>query len=1223
MSQQDKVKTPPEFDSQNAELIGGNLIEASAGTGKTYTITELVLRLILNKNLELKEILVVTFTEAAASELKDRIRKKLREEENACFLREKSTEQDEDLKRIRCAINDFDQAAICTIHSFCLRVLQDHAFASGIQFDTELVTSEELYRLEIIQDFWRQYVYAASPLFYTYAGRVLNISTLQDLAKKTAGKPLLRVIPQQPEAPDFSGLEEAYQNLFKKLREQWAVSAPEVLKILQTDPALNRQQYRLKSISAWAQGMMDFLAGEPGGFTAFDRFDRFCQSTINTSINQGQSPPSHTFFALCDGLQAAWMDLVEAYDRKICCLKHQFLQLLKKTLREAKLRKSVLFFDDLLTKLEEALRKPISGDALAENIKNKFKAVLIDEFQDTDDIQYFIFDKIFGGPSSVLFQIGDPKQAIYGFRGADIFTYMAAKNATEEKNRFTLPENFRSEPGLIEAVNTVFEHCNNPFIFKDIPFYPVRAGGNKKRELLTSEGEQKPLQLWYVRGEKKPLSKAKARKLIADAVAAEIACLITQGRKEKACFHDVKGGTRQLRESDIAVLVRTNKEGELVQQSLSALRIHSVLSNMGNLFDSLEARDVQAVLAAIVNPGSESLLRAALATDMLGIDGYELNELNRNDEDLDAWFQTFGNYHDELKKSGFFPMFRKFLSQEAVLPRLITLPDGERRCTNVLHLSEVIHTASTEGSLKTLGMIVKWLAVQRNENALRSDEHQLRLESDENAVKIVTIHKSKGLEYPVVFCPFTWVGSELRSTPGGADFTFHDPAQGHKQTLDLGSERLAINRGLAEKELLAENLRLLYVAMTRAQNRCYLVWGRINHAGTSAPAYLLHHSEQGECDAGIGALKKRIAKKDDDALLVDLQMLQDKLSDEINLCNLPGGAAAPLSLEKEKITLTARPFKSKIDTSWGMHSHTSLVRELQRGEAHETGLVNGDEIIKSKSGPQNDSEKPAGAQQPQDSAMLPGGAAFGTFLHEIFEELDFSSPGSEANRALCENHLLNHRFQVPWPNPSWEDTAWVAQRCEDILRIIRNVLSAPLKAHPEGSFKLSDIDNAHRISEMEFFFSLKSTSADALKKMVDQLIFGQTAEVQTGEVSGFMTGKIDLIFESANRFYLLDWKSNNLGDDIDSYSQDSMKKTIRSSYYHLQYAIYTIALHRYLQLRLPGYSYEKHFGGVYYIFLRGVDPDSDCQRGIYFDRLSYDAVQKLCSVLLPQETSCK
>ncbi|MBW1796879.1 MAG: exodeoxyribonuclease V subunit beta [Deltaproteobacteria bacterium] len=1196
------------FDLLNSPLKGTNLIEASAGTGKTYAITGLFLRLILEKNLSVNEILVVTFTEAATHELKDRIRNKLRRAMEAFSgassddallndLVKKNLDNKTVLASLREALRDFDKAAIFTIHGFSRRVLHENAFESGCLFDTELVTEQENLKREIVDDFWRRHFYQASPLFVNYAlHKKFSPNGLLSLLRGRLARPYLKIIPQV-EIPDTSEREKEFRAFFDDVCNAWKSARANVENMLATDEGLSRVKYGKAKVPLWIEAMDRYLASWVNNPVLFNGFGKFTSGELKVSVKKSCIPPAHPFFELCERLKQSHEELERVFEERLLGLKAVLFYYAEDELAKRKEEKNVQSFDDLLLKLYRALKEK-GGEYLARAMRKKFRAALIDEFQDTDPVQYAIFNQVFGARDSALFLIGDPKQAIYGFRGADIFAYMKAKKDVAFQH--TLSENWRSDPGLIAAINAVFGGKKLPFVYDEIPFNPAVPAPKKDPEVLELNGKtESPFQLWFLEAKKvtnsgKPISKSLASQLIPGAVAAEISRLLALGRKGLALL-----GKKPLTEGDIAVLVRTNAQARLVQEALAALNIPGVLFSTGNLFDSHEALEMERVLLAVSHPKNERHIRAALTTDMMGLKGEDLDILMDDETGWEEWIAKFRMYHDLWNERGFIRMFRYLLLQEEVLPRLMSLKNGERRNTNLLHLTEVLQQTSVE---KKLGMTesLKWLSEQRDESTPRLEEHQLRLESDENAVKLVTVHKSKGLEYPVVFCPFSWDGSKIKKS--NKPFLFHNEAQERTPTLDLGSEERDENRAFAEKELLAENLRLLYVALTRAKNRCYLVWGRFSQGETSAPAYLLHQPESFETGNVVQAIAERYNGLTDEAVKEELRAAVSKAEGTITLSAMPAGQTGETytPLPGRKTALSCREFSGGIDRLWRISSFSSLTS----GRPHMDETADRDAITFSNGRDQDEVEEPVIGEMPLNIFSFPKGTKPGSFLHDILEHLDFTAKETTAMKKLVADKLNEYGFEHRW--------------LDTICNMVTNVLSTPLDSAQKGPV-LSSIRNEDRLNELEFYFPLKTVNPAKLKQIFQanpgswlMKDFPETiGMLQFTPTKGFMRGFMDLVFLWRGRYYLVDWKSNFLGDSPKDYNQEAMASAMKKECYILQYTIYTLALDQYLRLRMPGYSYEKHFGGVYYIFLRGVNPGMGPEFGIYRDLPSRELIEGL------------
>jgi exodeoxyribonuclease V beta subunit len=1198
-----------EFDILRSPLEGTNLIEASAGTGKTYTIAALFLRLILEKHLGVDEILVVTFTEAATGEVKDQIRKKLREGieiltqgsgEDAFLVELMSIQEDARmaLDALWGALRAFDRAAIFTIHGFCRKILHEDAFETGSLFDTELVADEEFLKRQVVEDFWRRHLYTASLFFVHYAlDSGFSPENLLSLVSSISARPYLRIIPEV-EVPNTRAEEEAFQQAFSRVRKTWPSARSQVEDILSDDEGLNRNKYNKVRIPLWIRAMDECMGRGIPHPALFEGFRKFTTSELHRSVKKNGNPVTHPFFDLCEDLQRAQEALIGVFEQRLLGLKISLFREVSFGLSKRKEEKNVQSFDDLLIKVHEALRRKGGPENLAEAVRSKFRAAMIDEFQDTDPIQWGIFRAIFGTEESILMLIGDPKQAIYGFRGADIFAYMEASRSAEK--RYTLSRNWRSEPRLIRAVNAVFSGPELPFVYENISFLPALPAEAGARESLLIDGcWDPPFKLWFLSADRvtdsgKPVTKAQARDIIPRAVAGEISRLLNLAANGKASLEG-----RPLRESDLAVLVRRNTEARLVQESLSALRIPSVLYSTGNLFDTHEAMELERLLMAISEPGDGSLLKAALSTDMMGLRGEDLEMLLEDEDRWEAWLIRFRTYHDLWNERGFIRMFRDMLRREGVQVRLLAFPDGERRNTNIIHLSEALHRISVERGLG-MGGLLKWLAAQRDPASQRLQEHELRLESDEKAVKVVTVHKSKGLEYPVVFCPFTWDGSRLRRSKDPV--LFHDRTCGMRLTLDLGSEFTEENLALAEEERLAENLRLLYVALTRARNRCYLVWGRFNEAETSAPAYLLHQPQLLGGPSVTDAAPERFEQLGDRDTCRDLKRLSEKCEGVIDLIEMPLEPPPAYSPEAgREIILQCRQFSGKLGAGWRIFSFSSLTSRGIHGEI----LADRDALDQPvPKDPEAAQVGPAPEPVPLNMSALPRGAKTGSLLHEIFEQVDFTWEDAGLKEDLVVDKLSSYGFERAWKEP--------------ICQMIQKVLHVPLKKDTPG-FCLSRIPQGQRLNELEFYFPLKSVSPERLGGLFSSYgssltygdISGRIGGLEFSPARGFMKGFIDLIFSFHGRFYLVDWKSNFLGSAVEDYGQDALKQVMEEKFYILQYHIYTLALNQYLRLRVQDYDYEKHFGCVYYIFLRGVDPEKGSDFGIYRDRPAAELVHEL------------
>jgi exodeoxyribonuclease V beta subunit len=1159
------------------------IIEASAGTGKTYTITRLHLRLVVEAGLTVDRILVVTYTVAATDELRARIRALLVEALAAldggprdAFLDGLLGTVDEVVarQRITAALHGFDEASVFTIHGFCQRVLADGAFESGTPFDTEVITDERELVREICDDFWRQTFHDVSPLLAGYlVRRRLGPDVWQTVVSPHLGRADLAVmLPSAPE--DCAALERACLDAFDLARRTWR--RDEVATLLSREGVLNKAHYKAANLREWLDRVDVYLAAELPDLKPFKQLEKFARARVTRSTLKNQVPPAHPFFDACDDLWTAVTALESAFVAHLLHAQGRLIDYCRAQLAVRKRHRQVQSFDDLLSQLDAALRGP-RGAVLAGDIRERWQAALIDEFQDTDPVQYGIFRAVYGSTGLPVFLVGDPKQAIYSFRGADIFAYLAARRDAHEQ--WPLDVNWRSDPRLIEGVNAVFGGVRRPFVVEEIPFHAARAAEHERTALHVEGDDGPPLRIWFMAPEpgRKQVTKAVGRRRAARATAASIAGLLEQARCGEARL-----GERAVDGGDVAVLVRTHREGTLMCAELLRLGVPSVQQAQDSVFVTREAAELERVLLAVAEPGHPGLLRAALATELLGVDAAELLALAASDAEWTTVVETFYGYRHLWRERGFSAMLRTLLDERGVAMRLLSYQDGERRLTNVLHLAELLQEAAVQrrGGIERL---VGWMAERRQADAAESEEQQLRLESDEHLVKIVTVHKSKGLEYPIVYCPFVWDGM-LFNMKAKRPFAFHDPDADNRPTLHLAADDTTL-RDHAMREELAENLRLFYVALTRAKHRCTLVTGRVGDVGTSALAWLLHTPDAMTSPAAMGRHVRELSDAD---VRAHLDTLVGRAGGAIRVEALPEQrGTAYRGGQGDGSRLQARRIVQPVPRAWGVVSFSALAA----GRSDES--------------PDHDANRwrdaPDTVAAARDVFGFPKGARAGSCLHRIFELQEFTSRDAAPRATLVEHQLRGHGI-----DPSWTPV---------VSDMVERVLTTPLDA--AGRVRLCDVPRAQRLEELEFYYPLARFDSGALRALLATHELGtpglREAMSHLGfEVTpGFMKGFVDLVFEADGRFWVLDWKSNWLGATVTDYAPARLEAAIARDAYWLQYLVYTVMLHRLLRLRLRDYDYDRHVGGVFYVFLRGVDPVVGPGAGVFHDRPSRALIEAL------------
>ena len=1227
----------PRFEPFRPDLPldpGVTLLEASAGTGKTWSITSLFVRLIAEREIPVQQILVVTFTEAATAELRDRIRRRLQlaledtdralgdplwqptDEVLACVIEGGRSSGTLPMRRraLKLALEGFDEAAIFTIHGFCRRMLQQNAFESRTEPEVELLADIRPLLDEVVTDFWTHEVHEAPPeRLRLLDSRNVGRASLLDLAARVAANPDLVVQPAAPAllVRDPAAPGARFVAAYEKAAAIWAQDEAAIRALFAEaarDKALNGRRYppakldeRLTATAAW------LTSGPRPGKPLPKVVVAFSESELCASANKGKEAPTHRWFSAMDQLVDADRALADGLDDEILALEHRLVDAVRKNLDRRKRELLVQSFDDLLRLLRDGLTGEGPDGPLRRCIREQYEAALIDEFQDTDPIQWAIFHRVFGDGGPWLTLIGDPKQAIYAFRGADIFTYLGAQKVAQRS--FGLGKNYRSDEPLVEAVNHLFGRptLESPFVFDDIGFDPVTAHHGSER--LHVPGGSAPFEARFVRRTAENTSKRDvvirkgwAAYALPAIVAADVTALLASG-----ATIGVGDDERPVSARDVAVIVRKNKEARAVQEALRAAGIPSVLHCDEDVLATPEADELSRMMAAALEPSSARAVRTALATDLAGLNANEIDALSTNEEGWELWLERFRRWSALWADHGFMRMFRSVLSELELPERLLALPDGERRLTNLLHLAEILHGAAHAQDLKPAAL-ASWLRIERGDASSGDDTRLLRLESDALAVEVVTVHRSKGLQYPVVFCPFLWDGQlvhkgEVRHLP------YHDP-ETRKRTLDIdpdaGSESKLRHLALAEREALAESMRLLYVALTRAEHRCTLYWGLFNSAERSALAHLLHRTG-GEPDASRGV--DRLLAMSDDEILGELRSVAEASSGAIavSVVEEPEGATVAAPVGDDTAAPIARTYDrtTPLDGSWRRSSFTQMTRSVgEPGKDYD--------------------EEPDAEQAPPP--VVEGGAAValndlersartGKLLHKVLEEHDFQDPDRQVLRGLVERHMRGHGM---------DPEAW-ADRITDALR---QVLDTPL-GDDLFAPRLRDIPSSKRLSELDFDFpvsgGLEPAGAEAFTRrtLADVMRAHRSAgtpasyprELQRlafAPLRGFMTGSIDLVFEHAGRYYLVDYKSNHLGPTAAHYTPERLRAAMAHKHYFLQYHLYTVALHRYLAWRMgERYDYDAHVGGAWYLFLRGMSPETGPRTGVFFDRPSRELVTAL------------
>jgi exodeoxyribonuclease V beta subunit len=825
---------------------------------------------------------------------------------------------------------------------------------------------------------------------------------------------------------------------------------------------------------------------------------------------------------------------------------------------ELKRRNRQFGFADMLVRLKDALEGG-NGDALRRRILDQYPVAMVDEFQDTSPDQYRIFDLLYrvedNDPARGLFLIGDPKQSIYGFRGADIHSYLSARRATHGRH-YQLGTNYRSTRQLVDAVNQLFRHAEGhyaagAFRFRKgeenpLPFDAVDAAG-RGQQLVGVDGPFQALAVGMA--EIEDMRGDDYREFFAQHCAEHIVRLLNDPR---AGFEDDAGRFARLMPADIAILVRDRREAAAVRRALAQRKVASVyLSDQDSVVESDEARDVLRWLQAVANPLDVTLARAPFATATCALPLAELAQLASDELAWEARVEQLKTLHLAWQRQGVLAMLRRFIHELGLPAKLLGAAGGERRLTNLLHLAELLQEASRE--LDGEQALIRWFAEQTGGMGEGGDERVLRLESDAELVKVVTVHKSKGLEYPLVYLPFA-VTARKTDRRNRAFFDYVEDDGERRIDLALSDAALAA----VDRARLEEDLRLLYVALTRARHFLWLGVAAVaarkkgeNQLHESALGYLL----TGGTPVPAGAVRERWETLRGDADGIELHALAS-----------PDGCTVLRRADVRPELVDPPRFEARFERNWAVGSFTSLTKntvapptrpqEENLLEEEDPGVV---AVTHSEDAPWH---------------RFPRGAGPGNFLHEQLEWMAHEGFG-QVDDEQFRTRLAQRIQRAGWGN-----------RLDDALAWLRMIAVTPL---PPVGCALADIDAP--LAEMEFWFPSRQLDVAALDRLCRRGMLGNTPRPTLPErqLHGMLKGFTDLVFECGGRYWVLDYKSNALGPGDLSYTQAAMAAGMAAHRYDVQGAIYMLAVHRLLRTRLGSdYSPREHLGGAVFLFLRGV-----------------------------------
>ena len=1160
------------------DLDGLRLVEASAGTGKTYTIATLVTRLLIERGLRIEQILAVTFTTAATQELRERIRKRLLlaariagscdgKPASAADVADsaypvtrsmiESRLQHESVPalhaRLQQAAHQIDLAAVHTIDSFCARVLSEHALEAGQPFVAmEMIGSDRELREIVATDLWRSI--GSDPL----DARLLQLQwSNPDALAKDLGELLRvpRVLPMvSVEMPDPLPTLRLTASALRIAFVDHGNTARALLQAALVTKTLNARNYSLELIDELWAVLTDWFSRDDDLAIVDARVDRLAPDYLASKTNKNKSTPQSLFFEAVGAYVSAGVAREAWLASRRIAIVHRIREQAATRLAALKKSRRVQSYSDLLDGVTNALDGP-HGDVLVSGLHEQYAVALVDEFQDTDARQWALFERVFA--TRALFLIGDPKQAIYRFRGGDVHTYRVAAELAAAAPR--LDRNHRSRPSLLRAVEALYAQAGEAaFVDPRIQFHPVAPADSASDTDYLRDGQPAAALTVRVLPATEPGTAWKAdesRAIATRTCVAAILDVLRAGRDGRARIN-----SEPVQPADIAVLVRSHREATWIREALAVAAIPAVAAGKQSLFATEQAQELLALFEALLRPDDEARLRAALATILLGLDAQAIDRLGRDEDWHRQWQSRALAWRARWEIHGPLALVSDLCAENA--PRLLGLVDGERRLTNLLQLGESLQ----EADARALGMrgLLDWLRLRIADADADDETQQLRLESDARCVQIHTLHKSKGLEFPLVFLPFAGIGGNHQT---GSHCTYHDgsgrvlhlkPAIEHKT--EPAWLQASAQCQLEER---AEEARLLYVGLTRAEHALWLCCGPLYQAAQAPLAAML---------ADTAALQARAAGD----IVIDTSAV-------------PGEHVLRLPPEAIGVPPPPRIALRVVRRDWWVYSFSMLAHDAGHAfDAGERSAVDEPDALPIATDPRDPDVAPdavpmiaaAGMQGSLADARF-SGVRFGNALHAALEQVDFS-------------RWRNWDANIP---PTGEhDALLAALRREgyadadhaDGVRILCALIAATLNVRlPEGA-RLSVLAADARRAEMEFHFAFAPLQVDALLDLLHAhgLLNARHGFGMRRRIEGLMTGKIDMVYVHDGRFHVLDYKSNRLAD----YNQSTLAEAMRESEYDLQYLIYSLALHRWLRFRMgDAYDYDSHFGGVRYLFCRGLD----------------------------------
>ncbi|XBC39122.1 MAG: exodeoxyribonuclease V subunit beta [Buchnera aphidicola (Nurudea shiraii)] len=1158
---QKKIKIST-LDVINLPLSGKILIEASAGTGKTSSLIILYLRLILgithtHKNFLVKEVLVVTFTKHSKEELKTRIIKYIRDFRKIC---EKKLENNitifqnllDKIKNLKKAIfiliqaeQSIDELAIYTIHEFCYKSLQINKFCSEIFTQNKIIKNSYFLYLKSSNLFWNKYF---SKVPKDVAKIILKyFQNPNNLLKNIL--PFLSNYNIKNKIFLKKNTVQLYEILIQKIKnfkKKWIENYIKMLISIEKSN-INKYSYNKSNLLRWTSIITKWTKENTTNFNIPKQLKYFQSNYLIKKTLSGNSP-KHDMFKITENF------LKIDFSLKTSFIIESTLQI-KQEIEKEKKNQGIFEFDDLITFLHKVLNK--KNEKISKIIKKSYPVLLIDEFQDTNYQQYEIFRNIYKLKKDLFILIGDPKQAIYSFRGANISSYIQAKKNI--KQIYELSVNWRSSKEMIDSTNFLFSEAKNPFLLSAIKFDPVKSIYKKKEIIFKIKKKSQPA-IRFLYNKKLKITKDSYKNWIINSFVSYILFWLNEGEKKNAIIiHNKK--TRCVSLNDICILVNNKKEACMMQQALHKVNIPSkYFSERKSVFHSDDALELFWIFQAILNPKNEFILKRAISTKIINKNFQEIDSLTRNYLFWSSLINIFYNYLSLWKKFGITCVIHQIIINCKISINNNLFAENIPNIHNILHIGELLEIKYNE--IKNKHVLILWFEKKIAEQHDIPHEDYIRFEHSKNYIKIVTIHKSKGLEYPIVLIPFLILSYKNVNF----DFKIFKENKLHS---------------IPEKNILSENMRLLYVALTRAIVHCCIGIASIHNKKEKDNKGFYSSAHSNALEYIIQSHKKR-SKQPLLKILLDINHNENiEITSE-----LPQYYSSNTKNKIQYKRLKSKRLTRTLKYNYDITSYSKLKKMYNIKIPLQKNYNSFFENIHKK-------QKNKKSTKIITSYEFPKGKIFGTFIHNILKKINFQK---NINIIWISNELKKNNFKETWSQPfkNW----------------INSILNIPLN---KNNLTLSQLNLKNCIKELKFFLSIKTSLT---KKKIQNLIklanisSNIPNEISLNPINGIITGSIDLVFKWNKKYYLLDYKSTHLGFLNSDYTKEKIENSITKNLYHLQYQLYSIALHKYLQQRMKNYSFHKHFGGMYILFLRAID-NTNSKNGIFFTLPRLSVIKKL------------